>query len=278
MKMKTTILFILFLGTLQFLAAQDRIYFVDKTIVDDVRIEKVEDKVVVYYEKKDGEEVRKEVHTRKVSTIIWEDGTKTEFVLPYADPALYVGQGKNGFKIHLLAPLLGHTAISYEQNIRPGRSLEYTVGIIGLGTNFGAGSYINSDGLREDFKEDQKGAYVAFGYRKYSAPSKRANGRRYKHLLQGWYLMPKIILGAYNKNEVSDRFFTNRIERRKHQFGNLMLYAGKQIVFFGSILLDWQVGMGIGVDSDQSEISNHYTVSMVDRVSMGGGIRLGVVF
>jgi hypothetical protein len=256
MKIKITILFILILGTFQSLMAQDRIYLADKTVVD-VRIEKVEENVIVYYEMKDEVEVKKE---------------------SYADPALYEGQGKRSLKIHLLAPLLGHTSISYEQNLKPGRSLEYTLGIIGLGNSFRQGSIINSEGLNEDVYEDQAGAYLAVGYRKYSEPMLRSGGKRYKHLLQGWYFMPKVIVGYYKKNENVNRFSGNPKERTKNTFANLMVYGGKQIVFSESILLDWQIGAGVGFDSDSEESSNHYTVFMVNSLAIGGGVRIGFVF
>ncbi len=278
MKIKITILFILILGVFESLMAQDRIYFADKTVVD-VEIEKVEDSIIYYLETKDGKRVKKEIHTREVRSIAWADGTTTEYEKSYGDPALYEGMSKRSLKLHLLAPLLGHTSISYEQNLKPGRSLEYTLGIIGLGNSFRQGNTINSEGLREDVYENQQGVYLAVGYRKYSEPVLRSGGKRYKHLLQGWYIMPKIIVGYYKKNEgTNNNFATRPVVRTKHTFGNLMVYGGKQIVFSESILLDWQIGAGFGLDSDSEESSNHYAVSMVNSIAIGGGVRLGFVF
>ncbi len=69
----------------------------------------------------------------KISKLIFENGKEMTFQNEMDNPMNYADQNKNAIKIDFLSPLTGNTTFAYERSIKPGQSLEATLGIIGLG-------------------------------------------------------------------------------------------------------------------------------------------------
>lgn len=277
----TVFLLLFLLGSV--LQAQDRIYFRDGEVLDDVRVDTIVGSQIIFFEKKEDAEVRRTALTNNVKRVMYANGSHQDFMELYEDPTLYTNQRKRGLKVHLLSPLLGHSHFSYEQNMRPGRGIEYSLGIIGLGNNFDAGFIRQFSSTEERVQHDQIGFHLGVGYKFYTKPVIRDIGRRYKHLLAGWYVMPKVILGYYKRNEIeyveANFTFENEIVRKKKVFATGMFYVGKQLVIAGSILLDLNLGVGVGYSTNSEEAEHHYVISMASKViATGGGIKVGFVF
>ena len=277
---KVYILFALMLCAMMAFS-QDRLYLTNGQVLD-VRIDQIMQDTIIYFNEIDSLEIRHKILTNEVIRIFRADGSTETFSKGYLDPAFYTHQSKRGLKFHLFSPLLGHSGFSYEHNIRPGRALEVEFGMIGLGNNFSLGSY-QSEGAFREVSQNQLGGYFGLGYKFYSKPVIRSTGWHYQHLLHGWYLMPKAIFGYYKENELVESFtggfYIQNLKRHPTSFGGLMLYAGKQLVFSEAFLLEWQIGMGLGFDSDDEKVSDHYVNTIVNKFLMlGGGLRAGFVF
>jgi hypothetical protein len=263
------------------LLAQDRIHLKNGDILD-VKVENVSGRRIGYFVQEDGTAAFKTIKTSKVKSIIYSDGTRKEISPIYKDPSLYINQNKQALKIHLLAPMQGHTSFSYERNLRPGQALEYSLGMIGLGENDKLYYQPNGTFQQLTTRVNQKGLHVGLGCKIYTDPPVRFIGQRYKHLLEGWYLMPKVIAGSFTRNIEERQNGFGRIENKRFHFASLMMYGGKQTVYFGSVLLEWQLGIGYGrsnQDWSEETDSNYYLLRLYpQQVAIGGGIRLGFLF
>ena len=82
-------------------------------------------------------------------------------------------QSKNAIKINFLSPLFGTTELIYERSIKPGRSWETALGIVGLGN---------------DIQEiDPRGVYGKFAYKFMRSPDAYLQNMHYSHILKGAY-------------------------------------------------------------------------------------------
>ncbi len=115
--------------------------------------------------------------------IVFENGKEMEFQQKMSNPATYAENKKNLLKIDFLSPLTGNTTFGYERSLRPGRSYEVNLGIIGLGVDV-------SD-------RNAGGAFLKFGYKLIKDPDFYLRGMRYAHILKGGYIKPEIALGLY---------------------------------------------------------------------------------
>ncbi|HYG17104.1 MAG TPA: hypothetical protein VEC12_15205 [Bacteroidia bacterium] len=95
--------------------------------------------------------------------------------------ASVINQQKHLIKIDVFSLVLGHASVSYEKSVKPGRSLEVGLGVIGRG-----------------FKRDERAAgfFAKMGY-KFSAPS--ALYTKNPHPMDGVYARPEISFSLYKQ-------------------------------------------------------------------------------
>ena len=86
-----------------------------------------------------------------VTKIVFENGKEMTFQKEMNNPENYLDNKKNALKINFLSPLYGSTSFSYEKSLKPSRSIEGTVGFIGLGI--------------DQWDENPAGAFAKFGYK-----------------------------------------------------------------------------------------------------------------
>ncbi len=173
-----------------------------------------------------------------VSRIVMEKGDSYSFAEGGMNgQANYEAQKKNAFKVAFLSPLFGHLGLSYERSIRPGRSYEIGLGIIGAGAQY------------TEYKSH--GVFAKLGYKFISSPDYYLRGMRYAHVLKGFYAKPEITLGYY-ATQYPDYYYNAPYPygygayTRDVTFGGMQINIGKQWVFDDAMLLDMYLGVGYG--------------------------------
>jgi len=204
--------------------------------------------------------------------IMFEDGRELTFEKRLSNPANYAENRKNALKVDFLSPATGNTTFSYERSLKPGRSVEGTLGIIGLGMD-------NAD-------RNPGGLFVKFGYKFIKDPDFYLRGMQYAHLLKGSYVKPEIALGYlkrdyYSWNDKWDdngNWIGNEIFERREAFsGTIQLVLGKQWVFDNVFLIDLYGGIGYGFYTDKDP-GYYYGYAIADNsfpISVSGGLKIG---
>jgi hypothetical protein len=182
----------------------------------------------------------------------------------------YANQNKHALKINFLSPLFGSTEFAYEQVIRPGRSWETSLGIIGLGNDV--------------YDMSPRGLFGKFTYKFTRNPDFYMNRMHYSHILKGGYFAPEIALRymSYENDYYSPYSGRTMNEEDRESQGTLalMLKLGKQWVFDDAFLLDIYFGVGYGFGTDDSETIPYGFIVGSDEVPIAftSGIKIGWVF
>lgn len=285
---------ILFLGCLAFLFAQkvnaqDKIHKKSGKILH-VKIIEVGVEDIRYRLQDQPDGIIYAVEKADVEKVVLENGLMQKFDEPTLDnPQIYADQHKNAVKVTFLAPLAGYTTFSYERALKPGRSWEAKLGIIGLG--------IRDPDKRMNLGTSygqQSGAYVGAGYKFIIQPSYRTARQRYTHILNGAYFRPEISVGHYSEN-LGQQYYYNGTSfvwtdnaTVSTTFGSITLSSGRQWVFDDTFLIDMFLGLGYGTMSKSSsgvsaERYNNSGASYGTYVGTGGfaflfGLNIGFLF
>lgn len=212
----------------------------------------------------------------KIEKIVLENGKELVFTRKMTDPELYADQKKNAFKFGLFSPVTGATSLGYERSLKPGASIETSIGIIGLG-------------LEAVNENKAKGAYLKFGYKFIMTPDFELKGMRYSHLLKGFYFRPDIAFATYNRDFFAYDQSTGKeiTERSNVVSGAIMLDFGKQWVMSDVFLVDIFVGVGYGFDNMSTKLgysdynyngpSYHYGFTIGENVpiALSAGFKVG---
>ena len=175
----------------------------------------------------------------RILEVVFENGRIEKYVSPLKDAEFYIDQKKRAIKMNFISPLMGYTQLAYEQNLKPGRSYEVSIGIIGLGRN-----QVQEEGYWDgsSYKEDQAGLFGSFGYKFIRIPDFTTNNQKYGHILQGFYVKPEIMIGPFSNNGYD--YDTKNVIKRKTTFGAALVNIGKQWIFSDSFLIDLYGGVG----------------------------------
>ena len=216
----------------------------------------------------------------RILEVRFENGRVEKYESPLTDAEFYIGQKKRAVKMNFISPLLGYTQLAYEQNIKPGRSYEISLGIIGLGKNQEL-NYWNG----EDLKEDQAGAFGSFGYKFIRVPDFKTNNQKYGHIMQGLYVKPEVMLGHFSNNEYN--YIDNKVQKTSTTFGAVLVNLGKQWVFSDVFLIDLYGGVGYVFQKRSNNDNETYDyngrmygiIAGSDDASfaVSGGFRIGIL-
>ncbi|WP_290710953.1 hypothetical protein, partial [Flavihumibacter sp. CACIAM 22H1] len=134
--------------------------------------------------------------------IVFANGRVETYHQKLKDPALYQDQRKNALKLNFLSPLFGHTWLSYERSLAPGRSIDLSLSLIGLGKSISFDDYYYDpvSGNSQRYRRGAVGAAIGVGYKFIKTPDFLNRDIRYAHILQGSYFKPVFYLGAYGEN------------------------------------------------------------------------------
>lgn len=206
-----------------------------------------------------------------ITKIIFENGQEMEFQKVMTDPASYQDNRKNIIKIDFLSPLTGNTTLAYEHSLRPARSVEATLGIIGLGIDVG--------------DRNAGGIFTKFGYKFIKDPDFYLRGMRYAHILKGSYVKPEIALGFFNHDVWMWRDMGNGNSSEKQResvfSGTVQLVLGKQWIIDNGFAVDFFAGVGYGFSTGESFTPYHYGYSVMDEsfpVAFSTGLKIGYLF
>jgi hypothetical protein len=227
--------------------SQDKIYKLNKEVILCKIVVLGEDEVS--YTMKEMGDLVIIIDADRIEKIVFESGKEITFSNKLEDPELYLGQKKNAIKVGMFSPLTGALSLGYERSIKPGQSMEGTIGLIGIG--------------RDIENVNPGGAYIKYGYKFISTPNFAVKGMRYSHLLKGGYLKPEISFATYQQTFTSYNWIpgTNAnvatSSRENVVAGTIMLNIGKQWVLGDLILVDLYGGMGYGFDNVKN-LTNAY--------------------
>ncbi len=186
-----------------------------------------------------------------VSKIVLETGDVVTIKQEFESMDYYEGQKKSALKFGFFAPLWGYTTLSYERCLKPGMSIESSIGIIGLGKKI-------------DQNVKDAGFSAKFAIKYINTPDYYQRGMRYYHILKGGYVKFEPTLVVYShqvKNEYSYNYYGgygNDPDRRDGTVTKfaLMCVFGKQWVFSDAAIIDTYVGFGYGASNEHKFNSN----------------------
>lgn len=187
----------------------------------------------------------------RIVEVVFENGRIEKYVSPLKDAEFYVDQKKRAVKMNFLSPLMGYTQLAYEQNLKPGRSYEVSLGIIGLGRNQELTYW---DGMEK--KEDQSGVFGSFGYKFIRVPDFTTNNQKYGHILQGFYVKPELMVGHFSNNGYN--YDSQTVIKRKTTFGAALVNIGKQWVFSDVFVIDLYGGVGYALKNRSDNNTDYY--------------------
>lgn len=218
-----------------------------------------------------------------ITKVVLENGQEMTFEKAMTNPESYMDNHKNAFKVDFLSPLTGNLTFGYEHSLKPGRSVEGTIGIIGLGIDV---DDMNAGGL-----------FVKAGYKFIKDPDFYLRGMRYAHILKGSYVKPEIALGLYGR-DIYNRYgyyddwgnwhpqYAPSRYRETVFSGTIQLVVGKQWVYDNIFLVDFNAGIGYGFvsrsESDYDDGSAYhfgYLITPTDLpMSFSLGLKIGGLF
>jgi len=262
--------------------AQDKIYKKNGDVIS-VKVLEVGESEIKYKLLNDSNEPIYSIDKDRLKKTVYENGREELYKTSLKDASLYEDQARNALKFNFLAPLMGYTQLSFERSLKPGRSYELTLGIIGLGKRQKLYRYYNYD-MNGNYYTTTKyreaaGVFLGAGYKFLTLPNFIRNGDKYSHILQGWYAKPEIMLGAYSQNN-----FKNQLEEKETvTMGSFIINIGKQWVLGELFLIDLYAGLGYALDNQGYEYNNyngnHFALNIDPNSGLGatGGFKIGLL-
>ena len=264
-------LFIILLFSSSQLSAQDRIIKTDNdTIV--CKVKEVLTDEVKYILPKTSSDILFGIDKNDILKIILENGKELIFSHSLYGAKTYENQKQHAIKVDFLAPLTGNMSFSYEKLIRPSRSWEVSLGIIGLGVD-------NND-------ENPQGAFAKFGMKFIKSPDFYLKGMRYAHILKGTYVKPEIAFSIYSHDPDYYYYYyeygssSDNKNRKTNWAAALNIIVGKQYIFNDIFLLDMFFGLGYGFSKDNDNESYHYGFSGGNSdtpLTITAGLKIGIL-
>ena len=218
---------------------EDKIYKKNQDVILCTVIEIGEE--YIKYTQEDTRELIFQIDVIRIDRIVFSSGKEMAFTEKITDPEMYYGQSKNAFKFGLFSPATGALSLAYERSLKPGASVEMSVGFIGLGFN-------------EVNNYDAKGAYFDAGYKFIMTPNYHSAGTTYRHLLRGFYFKPKFALSMYGRDFDTYNSGSGFYSTERHQVvaGAVTLDMGWQWIIGDVFVLNMYGGFGYGFNNMKS--------------------------
>jgi len=185
-----------------------------------------------------------------IEKIEFENGKVASYGIERIDMVeMYQGQKNRALKIGLISPLIGTTKITYEQNIRPGTSLELKASMVGVGLNHSS----------------VKGLFGSVGYKMFKKPTFVTSNMKRSHLMQGVYVKPEVFFGAHSR-------YGSESNKQRFESAGVLLNVGMQWIFDDRFLIDLGVGAGYGTGESYQGYLVH------NNFATAGSINIGFLF
>ncbi|WP_430935122.1 hypothetical protein [Saccharicrinis sp. 156] len=226
------------------LCAQDILIKTNNDTINCV-IKEIGDEEIKYLTPEISETILFGINKDKVNKVIFANGKELEFSEFLYDPSNYITDQKNNIKLNFLSPLFNSVNICYEKSIKPGRSFETTLGVIGAGWDLG--------------NNNESGAFIKMGYKFIKSPDYYIRGQKFAHILKGSYIRPEIAFSYYEYSAYKNYSFIGEDERYTdtNVMFAVLLNVGKQWIFENGFLMDWFVGVGYGFGQDDKDFGLH---------------------
>jgi hypothetical protein len=204
------------------------------------------------------------IDKNEVEKIVLSTGMVMHFSHSLKGKENYEDQNKNAVKFRLLSPLYGYSDFTYERSLKPGASMEASVGFIGLG-----------------FRDNDRylmGLSVRGGYKFIKSPDFYLKGLRYAHVLKGMYFKPEIAFSYYEKETTGFNFFSEP-EKREYFAAAILFNIGNQWIMDDIIAIDLYMGFGYGYSSDNTFRIRYGFSTGGNRypVAFSSGFRIGIL-
>lgn len=235
--------------------AQDRIYRINPVEVIEGKVLEIGENNVRYSRWDTRPDVIFNVPTQYLQKIVFEDGKE----LVYNDVVNVANDRRDAIKISFLSPAYDATTLFYERGIKPGQSLEFGAGVIGLGI--------------EEVQEDAGGIILKAGYKFITRPEYYQNRFRYAHLLKGSYIKPELTFVHYSYKEYGYGCVLDEWEYDVTLL-NVGVVGGKQWVFQNFLLLDLFCGIGLAFGNNDNSDGWHYNF-VGNKVTCTAGFKVG---
>ena len=206
-----------------------------------------------------------------VVKVVFSNGQEQVFIDPLNDFSLYTGQKRWNAKGSLLSPLTGTTQLVLERSLKPGRSEEYELNLIGLGKNpvLQSDYYGPYGGYRRTLSMDPCGVGIGYGMKFVRLPDFMNGRARLRHILQGSYVRPGVSAGYYQRNflqhDYNLGFSTTR--RMPVYSACISMTFGRQWVLDNTISLDVYGSVGLAVDNVRRNQQRAYTETQPNPIS-----------
>jgi hypothetical protein len=231
--------------------SQDKIYKKGGEVIE-AKITEVGTSEIKYTIWKDTQGPAYTIEKDRVIKVVYQNGRTEMYRTSLKDPELYADQAKHALKINFLSPLRGYTQINYEKNMKPGRSYELALGIIGLGKKQELINYnFSSTSQRPTVYREQGGLFVGGGYKFSKMPDYLSGKDRYSHVMQGTYVKPELLMGVYGQNFQIRNSNGNgsTIDKKTVVFSSLLINLGKQWILGDKLVIDVYGGLGYAIDN-----------------------------
>ena len=160
-------------------------------------------------------------------------------------------------KYNLFSPLSGYSQLFLENSVKPGRSREFELNIIGLGVDPLLNNDFNSSSDRVTYHA--RGLGLGYGMRFIRQPDYMLGNSRLRHLMQGSYIKPAITLSYYTRNFTTSDYNYNPngpyypVVVNKPVFSALgSITFGRQWILDNTLSIDLYALLGMGYDNVRS--------------------------
>jgi len=219
------------------------------------KIETIGTNKVTYYRPEYAGNVLFEIKKSKVKKIVFANG-KTIFInrnveIPSANTPHKKGEfpgkynkfdKKDALKMDMVSLLTGMASISYEHSLKRGMSVE-----IGAGYIFSA-PYVAFTMHHQQYN----GFSLRGGFKFISSSDEYLKKTAQPHILKGLYVMPELMYSSYNYESGYNNTHTTTSAA-------ITVNVGNQFVFNNTFLINWFMGIGLGVYFDDYKEGFYYT-------------------
>jgi hypothetical protein len=179
---------------------------------------------------------------------------------------LFQIQKNNALKIDFISLAANSLCLTYENCLNPGKSLEFSLGVIGIGF--------------AEKKDHASGILFRGGYKLIRSPEYYLKGMRYAHIMKGPYVKFEFDFASYGIEGYKD-IFENKEKYTLTKWAFLMVF-GNQWVFNDAFVVDLYSGIGLGKnnlnDLDWTYPYGFTTLGSGFPLAMSLGLRCGFLF
>jgi hypothetical protein len=183
--------------------------------------------------------------------------------------------GKRVFKADFTAPITGNVTVGYEQVVGKNITLDFKLGIIGIG-------------IYDYYYDNTFGAFLKAGPCLYIVPNYGTDRNENFSLLQGTYIKPTLAFStfSFDNEEYQCKLYCDTPFKEKRIVQTttaILLDVGHQFVFKKTIAFNFYTGFGYGFSLNHFGWYDQYQFAYYkaggDVVTcVDGGVEIGLVF